>query len=60
MLRWDVQQGIVTIPKSGDPERQRTNASVFDFELGDDAMERLAAMDRGEQAGADSDRHEEF
>ena len=60
MLRWDVQQGIVTIPKSTDPERQLTNASVFDFELGDDAMERLAALDRGDAAGADSDRHEEF
>ena len=60
MLRWDVQQGIVTIPKSSDPERQRANASVFNFELSDDAMERLAAMDRGDQAGADSDRHEEF
>lgn len=60
MLRWEVQQGIVTIPKSTDPERQRSNASVFDFELGDDAMERLAALDRGEHAAADSDRHEEF
>jgi len=60
MLRWEVQQGIVTIPKSSDPERQRTNASVFDFELSYDAMERLAALDRGEQAATDSDRHEEF
>lgn len=60
MLRWEVQQGIVTIPKSTDPERQRSNASVFDFELSGDAMERLAALDLGEQAAADSDRHEEF
>jgi 2,5-diketo-D-gluconate reductase A len=60
ILRWEVQQGIVTIPKSTDPERQRSNASVFDFELSDDAMERLAGLDLGEQAAADSDRHEEF
>jgi 2,5-diketo-D-gluconate reductase A len=60
MLRWEVQQGIVTIPKSTDPDRQRSNASVFDFELGGDAMERLAALDRGEDAAADSDSHEEF
>jgi 2,5-diketo-D-gluconate reductase A len=60
ILRWEVQQGLVTIPKSTDPERQRSNASVFDFELSDDAMERLAALDLGEQAAADSDRHEEF
>jgi 2,5-diketo-D-gluconate reductase A len=60
MLRWEVQQGIVTIPKSTDPERQRSNASVFDFELHDEAMARLATLDRGEDAAADSDRHEEF
>jgi 2,5-diketo-D-gluconate reductase A len=60
MLRWEVQQTIVTIPKSTDPERQHSNASVFDFELSDDAMERLATLDRGEDAAADSDRHEEF
>jgi 2,5-diketo-D-gluconate reductase A len=60
MLRWEVQQGIVTIPKSTDPERQRSNASVFDFELGDEAMERLATLDLGEQAAPDADRHEEF
>jgi 2,5-diketo-D-gluconate reductase A len=60
MLRWEVQQGVVTIPKSTDPERQRSNASVFDFELSDDAMERLTAMDLGERAAPDSDRHEEF
>ena len=60
ILRWEVQQGIVTIPKSTDPERQRINASVFDFELSDHAMERLDALDRGEGAAADSDRHEEF
>jgi diketogulonate reductase-like aldo/keto reductase len=60
MLRWEVQQGIVTIPKSTDPSRQRSNASVFDFELGADAMERLAALDLGERAAPDADRHEEF
>jgi 2,5-diketo-D-gluconate reductase A len=60
ILRWEVQQGLVTIPKSTDPERQRINASVFDFELSDDAMERMAALDLGDQAAADSDRHEEF
>jgi 2,5-diketo-D-gluconate reductase A len=60
VLRWEVQQGLVTIPKSTDPERQRSNASVFDFKLSDDAMERLATLDLGERAAADSDRHEEF
>ena len=60
MLRWEVQQGIVTIPKSANPDRQLSNASVFDFELTADAMERLASLDRGEDAATDSDQHEEF
>jgi 2,5-diketo-D-gluconate reductase A len=60
LLRWAVQQEIVAIPKSADPERQLSNASVFDFELGTDDMEKLAGLDRGEAAADDSDTHEEF
>jgi 2,5-diketo-D-gluconate reductase A len=60
VLRWHVQQGIVAIPKSANAERQRSNAEVFDFELDEAEMERLSALDRGEAAAVDSDRHEEF
>jgi 2,5-diketo-D-gluconate reductase A len=60
VLRWEVQQGIVTIPKSASPERQRENLDVFGFELTEDEMPALAAMDRGEDAAADSGVHEEF
>lgn len=60
LLRWHVQQEVVAIPKSGDPQRQRDNADVFDFELSQDQMDRLTGLDRGEDAAWDSRTHEEF
>lgn len=33
VLRWQVEQGLVTIPKSANPERQRQNLDIFGFEL---------------------------
>ena len=60
ILRWEVQQGIVTIPKSADAERQRANLDIFGFTLDDAEMASLAALDQGEGAAVDSDVHEEF
>jgi 2,5-diketo-D-gluconate reductase A len=48
VLRWLAQRGVVVIQKSVRPERMRENIDVFDFELTDDEMARIAAMDRGE------------
>jgi len=47
VLRWLIQRGVVVIPKSVRPDRMRENIDVFDFELTDDEMARLAAMDTG-------------
>ncbi|GGU06494.1 aldo/keto reductase [Streptomyces violascens] len=47
VLRWLIQRDIVTIPKSVDPGRMAQNFDVFDFELGDDQMARIAALDTG-------------
>jgi len=55
VLRWHIQLGTVAIPKSADPARQAQNLAVFDFELSPEQMARLSALDRGEQAAADSD-----
>jgi 2,5-diketo-D-gluconate reductase A len=60
ILRWHVQQDLVAIPKSADPERQRANLAVFDFELSPEDMSRLRALDQGESAAVDPDRYEEF
>ena len=47
VLRWLTQREVVVIPKSVRPDRMRENIDVFDFELTDDDMTRIAAMDTG-------------
>jgi 2,5-diketo-D-gluconate reductase A len=53
ILRWHVQIGNVVIPKSVTPERMRENFEIFDFELEQDELEAIAALDRGERIGPD-------
>ncbi len=59
VLRWHVQLGTIPIPKSADPQRQRQNLAVFDFELNDDEMAAILALS-GSRAGGDPETHEEF
>lgn len=47
VLRWLVQRGVVPVIKSANPERMRQNLAVFDFELSDDEMAAIAALDTG-------------
>ena len=49
ILRWDLQRGIVVIPGSSNPEHIRENLDLFDFELSDEEMEHIDALDRGEK-----------
>lgn len=60
VLRWHVQQGIVAIPKSANPGRQRENFDVFGFELSADELAALTALQRGRIWGADPNTHEEM
>jgi len=53
VLRWDIQRGIVTIPKSSDSKRQAENAAIFDFELSDAEVAAIAKLDRRHRSGAD-------
>ncbi len=55
VLRWDLQHGVVTIPKSVHKDRIETNADIFDFEISDEDMVRLNALDRGHRLGPDPD-----
>ena len=55
VLRWDLQKGVVTIPKSSKKERIRANADLFDFELSAEDVAKLDAMDRGKRFGPDPD-----
>ncbi|MDQ0736316.1 aldo/keto reductase [Arthrobacter agilis] len=55
VLRWHVQQGLVAIPKSSDPQRLAENLAVFDFELSGEELARLYRLDTGEAEIVDSD-----
>ncbi len=55
MLRWDLQNGVVTIPKSVKKERIIQNAEVFDFELSEEDMKTIFAMNRDYRTGAHPD-----
>lgn len=50
MLRWHMQRGVVVIPKSTHAQRMAENFDVFDFQLTDADMERIAALDKKESA----------
>lgn len=45
MLRWNIQRGVVVIPKSIHYERMVENFNVFDFELTDEEMNTIAELD---------------
>lgn len=47
ILRWNVQQGVIVIPKSVHRERMEENISIWDFELDEEDMERIAGLDQG-------------
>jgi 2,5-diketo-D-gluconate reductase A len=47
ILRWLIQRDVVVIPKSVRAERMRENIDVFDFELTDEEMTRIAQLDTG-------------
>ncbi|CAM3241981.1 Morphine 6-dehydrogenase [Stackebrandtia soli] len=53
MLRWHLQEGRSAIPKSVKPERIASNFDVFDFELSDDQLARIDALDTGVRGGPD-------
>ena len=49
ILRWNLQKGVVVIPGSSNPDHIQENTELFDFELTEDEMERINALDRGEK-----------
>lgn len=50
ILRWHIQRGVVIIPKSTHFHRMEENFNVFDFELTDSDMEKIAALDKAESS----------
>ncbi len=50
MLRWQLQRGVVVIPKSVHKERMVENLNVFDFELDENDMEQISKLDTATSA----------
>jgi diketogulonate reductase-like aldo/keto reductase len=55
VLRWHLQLGVVTIPKSTQEGRIRENANLFDFELEPEDMNRIDGLNQNQRFGADPD-----
>ena len=58
VIRWDLQKGILTIPKSVKAERIRENANVFDFELSTEDVGAIDALNENHRFGPDPDNLE--
>jgi len=53
VLRWNVQLGIVTIPKSSNIDRIKSNFQIFDFKLSDNDMDIINSLNNGSRIGPD-------
>jgi len=51
VLRWDLQMGVVTIPKSTTLTRIKENADIFDFEISKEDMEKIKKLNNGFRIG---------
>jgi diketogulonate reductase-like aldo/keto reductase len=56
-IRWILQLGVTTIPKSIHAERLQENAEVYDFDLSDEEMAVIGSLDRNERIGPHPDHH---
>lgn len=56
VLRWDIQKGVVTIPKSVKPERIISNAAIFDFEINSDDMRKIDGLNKNNRIGFHPDK----
>ncbi len=49
ILRWNLQKGVVVIPGSSNPQHIKENTEIYHFELTDDEMNKINALDRNEK-----------
>jgi diketogulonate reductase-like aldo/keto reductase len=55
LVRWNVQQGIVVLPKSVTPSRIRSNLDVDGFTLSDADLQAIATLESGQRTGSHPD-----
>lgn len=56
ILRWDIQNEMITIPKSIHKERIEANLQVFDFIMSPDDMAKIDALNKDQRVGPDPDK----
>lgn len=55
VLRWNIERGLIVIPKSSNPARQAENLDVFDFQLTVDDMQKIDALNKDARVGPHPD-----
>ena len=55
ILRWNIDLGFITIPKSATPERIRENIDIFDFELTREDITAIDSLNTNQRVGPDPD-----
>lgn len=55
VLRWDIQNGLIPIPRSSNPKRLAGNIDIFDFELTDDEMKAIDSININSRLRFDPD-----
>lgn len=58
ILRWNLQKGLLPLPKSSNKDRQQENIDLFDFSLTADEMSMIDMLDRNERTGVHPDEIE--
>lgn len=56
ILRWNVDKGIVVVPKSSDSQRQKENIAIFDFQLTTEEINQIDALNRDYRTGIHPDK----
>ena len=60
IVRWLYQREIVPIVRSGNPIHQKDNLNIFDFELTKDEMDKIFALDKGEEGRIEDQNPDEY
>lgn len=60
IVRWLHQRDIVPIVRSGNPIHQKDNLNIFDFELTDKEMDKIFALDKGEEGRVEDQNPDEY
>ncbi|AIF44281.1 aldo/keto reductase [Virgibacillus sp. SK37] len=58
ILRWDIQNNVITIPKSINEHRIKENADIFNFSLTEEEMHKINCLNREERAGTNPDSYD--